>query len=283
MIKNINKIMLLIIGVSFLGGCTLQEKKETVDTTYNSSTDLSAVPEITLEEVPEIIEENTFKEDKLNEADEFGLNLEKTINRASFKIKNDSLYGERLEAVIENTTDMIFTNLAFQVKILDSDNVLLGNTQIRLEGFAPGQKRFVSLENLPDSAKNIAVVEFKYLGEDTYVIVPVNPDIEDSNDIGKEEIIETMNKVSFKKEVIPSNGWYRFSGVAENNSNLTFTNICYNVLFFDKNGICLGSDHIQLEDLMPNSKYKLTATLDSYAGKNVASAKAVIHSYTVNE
>lgn len=277
MIKNINKILILIIGASLLTSCSLKEDKDIgSETPYISSTDLSLPPEFTLKEE---IEEDTFEEDKLKEADDFGFSLEKIINRDSFKIKNDYLYGEKLEATIENTTDMIFSSLAFQVRILDSDNVLLGTTHQNIEGFTPGQKRIISLENLPDSAKNIHTIELKYLDQDSYVIVPVNPNKEDENDIGKNEIIEIIDKVEIKKEYLSNNDSFRFSGVVENTSDVTFTKTCANILFFDKNGVCLGSHHMQLEDLAPGSKYKITTTLDSYFAKNVASAKAVIHSY----
>ena len=84
---------------------------------------------------------------KENEAKSFA---EKLAQEIVFEKTTDE-YGDPMStAIVENTSEMEFDSLQYDVQFKDSNGIVVGNDYIYLENFTPGSKQKVELTYLPE-------------------------------------------------------------------------------------------------------------------------------------
>ena len=105
-----------------------------------------------------IIEEEfqqTYKDFKaqatvINKENEANSYAEKLAQEIVFEKTTDE-YGDLMyTAIVENTSDIEFESLHYDVQFKDSDGIVVGNDYIFLENFTPGTKQKVELTYLPE-------------------------------------------------------------------------------------------------------------------------------------
>ena len=88
---------------------------------------------------------------KENNANSFA---EKFAHEIVFEKTTDE-YGDHMyTAIVENTSDIEFESLSYDVQYKDSDGIVVGNDYINLENFTPGTKHKVELKYLPENTAN---------------------------------------------------------------------------------------------------------------------------------
>ncbi|MGD7024744.1 FxLYD domain-containing protein [Rossellomorea vietnamensis] len=105
-----------------------------------------------------IIEEDfqqTYKDFKeqatvINKENDAKTFAEKLAQEIIFEKTTDE-YGDLMyTGIVENTSDMEFDSLQYDVQFKDSDGIVVGNDYIFLENFTPGTKQKVELTYLPE-------------------------------------------------------------------------------------------------------------------------------------
>jgi hypothetical protein len=96
---------------------------------------------------------------KENDANSFA---EKLAQEIVFDKTTDK-YGDLMyTAIVENTSDIEFESLHYDVRYKDSDGIVVGNDYIYLENFTPGTKQKVELTYLPENTATFEL-SFDYL------------------------------------------------------------------------------------------------------------------------
>lgn len=111
-----------------------------------------------VEEYNVIIEEEfqqTYKDFKaqatvINKENEANSYAEKLAQEIVFEKTTDE-YGDLMyTAIFENTSDIEFDSIDYDVQFKDSDGIVVGNDYIYLENFTPGAKQKVELTYIPE-------------------------------------------------------------------------------------------------------------------------------------
>lgn len=85
---------------------------------------------------------------KENDANSFA---EKLAQEIVFEKTTDEYGDPMYTAIVENTSDIEFDSLQYDVQFKDSDGIVVGNDYIYLENFIPGTKHKVELTYLPEN------------------------------------------------------------------------------------------------------------------------------------
>lgn len=89
---------------------------------------------------------------KENDANSFA---EKFAQEIVFEKTTDEYGDPMYTAIVENTSDIEFASLSYDVQFKDSNGIVVGNDYISLENFTPGTKHKVELTYLPENTDTL--------------------------------------------------------------------------------------------------------------------------------
>ena len=91
---------------------------------------------------------------KENEAQSFA---DKLATEITLEKSTDEFGYVEYTGIVENTSELDFTNLSFNVQYKDADDVVIGDDIIYLENFAPGGKQKVKLTPFEEGIESIVI------------------------------------------------------------------------------------------------------------------------------
>lgn len=91
---------------------------------------------------------------KENEAQAFA---DKLATEITLEKTTDEYGYVEYSGIVENTSELDFTNLSFKVQYKDADDVVIGDDLIYLENFAPGSKQKVKLSPFEEGVESIVI------------------------------------------------------------------------------------------------------------------------------
>lgn len=83
---------------------------------------------------------------------------EKLVQEIVFEKTTDEYGDHTYTAIVENTSDIEFESLHYDVQLEDSDGIVVGNDYIFLENFTPGTKHKVELAYLPEDTETLELL-----------------------------------------------------------------------------------------------------------------------------
>ncbi|WP_054955718.1 DUF4972 domain-containing protein [Paenibacillus dakarensis] len=91
---------------------------------------------------------------KENDANKYAETLGQEI---SFEKSKGEFGNITYKAIVENTSDIEFDSISYEVQYKDKDGIVVGNDSIYLENFSPGSKQKVELILAPEDTKTISI------------------------------------------------------------------------------------------------------------------------------
>jgi len=89
---------------------------------------------------------------KENDAQSFA---EKFAQEIVFEKTTDEYKNDMYTAIVENTSDIEFNSLSYDVQYKDADGIVIGNDYINLENFTLGSKQKIELTYVPENTANL--------------------------------------------------------------------------------------------------------------------------------
>ena len=106
--------------------------------------------------------QQTYKDFKeqvtvINKENEANGYAEKLAQEIIFERTVDEYDYVTYTAIVENTSDIEFDSLQYDVQYIDSDGIVVGNDYISLQNFNPGTKQKIELSFVPEEAETLKI------------------------------------------------------------------------------------------------------------------------------